>query len=165
MTPEMKNYQILCRQEEVLRFEKFDNEDAWKLGCLIVEDARAKGVSIAADIVINGYQVFRYGFPGTNGYNEIWLNRKAKSVTMMHRSTLAIHYMRKTGQEDIYRDGHLEPAEYGTMGGGFPIYVKGVGVIGVLSVSGLEHHEDHDMAVAGLCRYLGTEVERVYAIK
>lgn len=31
--------------------------------------------SIAADIVINEYQVFGYGFSRTNGYNEIWMNR------------------------------------------------------------------------------------------
>ena len=163
MDREMEIYKILCKQEETLRFDSFDNTDAWELGCLIVNEARSRGLSIAVDIVINGYKVFRYGFPGTNDYNEIWLSRKIKSVTMMHRSTLSIHYMRKTGQEDIYEGGHLEPAEYAAMGGGFPIYVNGVGVIGVLAVSGLEHHEDHDMAVTGLCKYLGKEVERVHA--
>ena len=163
MSRDMEVYEILCRQEEMLRFDSFDNEDAWKLGSLIVEDARKRNLPIAVDIRINGYQVFRYGFQGTNDYNEIWLKRKIRSVTMMHKSTLGIHYMRRTGREDIYENGYLDPAEYAAMGGGFPIYVKGTGVIGVLAVSGLEHHEDHDAAVSGLCKYLGKEVERVHA--
>ena len=163
MSRDMEVYEVLCRQEEMLRFDSFDNEDAWKLGSLIVEDARKRNLPIAVDIRINGYQVFRYGFQGTNDYNEIWLKRKIKSVTMMHKSTLGIHYMRRTGREDIYENGYLDPAEYAAMGGGFPIYVKGTGVIGVLAVSGLEPHEDHDAAVSGLCKYLGKEVERVHA--
>lgn len=163
MDKKMEIYEIITKQEQTLRFDKFDNEDAWKLGSLIVEEARRQGKVIAVDIVINGYKVFRYGFSGTNNYNEIWLTRKINSVTTMHRSTLAIHYMMHTGQEDIYQGGYLDPAKYAAMGGGFPIYVNGVGVIGVLAVSGLEHHEDHDMAVTGLCKYLGKEVERVHA--
>ena len=43
------------------------------------------------------------------------------------------------------------------MGGGFPIYVKGVGVIGVVAVSGLTHTQDHQMAVEGVARMLGIE--------
>ena len=49
------------------------------------------------------------------------------------------------------------------MGGGFPIYVNGVGVVGVLSVSGLEHHEDHNTAVYGICKFLGKEVKLIHA--
>ena len=101
MSRDMEVYEILCRQEEMLRFGSFDNEDAWKLGSLIVEDARKRNLPIAVDIRINGYQVFRYGFQGTNDYNEIWLKRKIKSVTMMHKSTLGIHYMRRTGREAV----------------------------------------------------------------
>ena len=78
---ETENYRIVKEQEESLRFGHFDNEDAWKLGNIIVEQARAKQVAIAAEIWINGYQVFRYGFQGTNSFNDIWLRRKAVSYT------------------------------------------------------------------------------------
>ena len=82
---------------------------------------------------------------------------------MIHRSTLRIHYMKSVGQDDLFVDGHLDPDEYSMMGGGFPIYVNGVGVVGVLSVSGLEHHEDHNTAVYVICNFLGKEVKLIHA--
>ena len=158
-----EKYDILCKQEEELRFEHFDNDDAWKLGKILVKKAKEDKLPIAIDIQINGYQVFRYGFAGTNGFNEIWLQRKINSVNMIHRSTLRIHYMKSVGQDDLFVDGHLDPDEYSMMSGGFPIYVNGVGVVGVLSVSGLEHHEDHNTAVYGICKFLGKEVKLIHA--
>ena len=129
-----EKYDILCKQEEELRFEHFDNDDAWKLGKILVKKAKEDKLPIAIDIQINGYQVFRYGFAGTNGFNEIWLQRKINSVNMIHRSTLRIHYMKSVGQDDLFVDGHLDPDEYSMMGGGFPIYVNGVGVVDRKSV-------------------------------
>ena len=135
-----EKYDILCKQEEELRFEHFDNDDAWKLGKILVKKAKEDKLPIA-----------------------IWLQRKINSVNMIHRSTLRIHYMKSVGQDDLFVDGHLDPDEYSMMGGGFPIYVNGVGVVGVLSVSGLEHHEDHNTAVYGICKFLGKEVKLIHA--
>lgn len=165
MSLEQDNYEIVKRQEEKLRFEHFDNEDAWKLGCQIVNDAREKQLSISVEIWINGYQVFRYGFPGTNNFNDIWMRRKVNTVNLLHRSSLRVHYMPCVGEDDIYEDGHLAPTKYGNMGGGFPIYVNGVGVIGALAVSGLSHTEDHQAAVDGIAKYLGVaDLEKVKEI-
>jgi uncharacterized protein (UPF0303 family) len=40
-------------------------------------------------------------------------------------------------------------------GGGFPITVKGAGIIGVIAVSGLPEREDHGVVVDALCDHLG----------
>ena len=152
-------YEIINKQEKILRFDHFTNEDAWKLGKTIVDIAEKEQLSIAVDIVINNYKVFRFGFSGTNNYNEIWLTRKVNSVTTMGCSTLKLYYMMQCGEEDIYKGGHLNPAEYAVMGGGFPICVSNVGMIGVLAVSGLHHIEDHNCAVRGLMKYLNKNVE------
>ena len=161
MTSDERNYKIVDEQENTLVFQKIDNLDAWKLGSMIVEEASEKNLPVAIDIELNGYQVFRYGFPGTNGFNDVWLKRKINTVNMMHKSSLRVFYMPSVGQDDIYRDGHLDPAVYGNMGGGFPIRVKGIGVVGVLAVSGLTHTHDHDLAVDGLTKFLGVKVKRV----
>ena len=152
-------YEIIDKQEKVLRFDHFTNEDAWELGKTIVETGYEEKLPIAVDIVVNGYKVFRFGFSGTNNYNEIWLTRKINSVTTMGCSTLKLHYMMQCGEEDIYQGGHLNPVEYAAMGGGFPINVNGVGMIGVLAVSGLHHIDDHNCAVKGIMKYLNKAVE------
>ena len=149
-----EKYNRIDLQEKQLRFEKFDNEDAWRLGCIYANEAKKQSVSIAVDIVLNGYQVFRYAGQGTNNYNEIWLSRKIQSVNTMHMSTLKLYYMIRAGKEDIYQGGHLDPAIYAAVGGGFPIYVNGIGCVGAVAVSGLTHYEDHDLAVEGLRKYL-----------
>ena len=157
MSLEQENYAIVVRQEEQLLFEHFDNDDAWKLGCQLVEDARKEGLAIAAEIWINGYMVFRYGCNGTNNYNDLWLSRKVRTVNMLHRSTLRAHYMPFVGEDDLYRDAHLDADVYDNMGGGFPIRVKGVGCIGVLAVSGLTHTRDHQTAADAMAKYLGIQ--------
>ena len=161
MTQKEKNYQTVDRQEKTLLFEHFNNDDAWRLGNIIVDTAQKRGLCVAVDIVINGYRVFRYGFNGTNMFNDVWLQRKINTVTVLHRSSLKVHFMPFVGQDDIYKDGHLDPGTYSNMGGGFPINVKGSGVIGVVAVSGLTHISDHDLAVDGVAKFLKIEVERV----
>ena len=42
MSLESDNYKIIEKQEQVLRFDHFDNEDAWELGSIIVEEAKEK---------------------------------------------------------------------------------------------------------------------------
>lgn len=157
MSAEHEKYKIVKKQEETLIFDHFDNRTAWELGRQIVEDAFRSGISIAVEIWINGYMVFRYGSNGTNNYNDLWLTRKVNTVNMFHRSTLRTHYMPYVGEDDLYRDAHLDPNVYSNMGGGFPICVKGVGCIGVLAVSGLTHTQDHQVAADGIAKFLGIE--------
>lgn len=155
MQTEEEKYRIIKVQEEKLVFDHFDNDDAWNLGKQIIEDARKDNVSIAIEIWINGYMVFRYGLKGTNNYNDLWLKRKVNTVNMFGKSTLRVHYMPFVGEDDLSKEAHLDLCEYSNMGGGFPIYVKGVGTIGILAVSGLTHIQDHQRAVDGIAKYLG----------
>ena len=156
-----KNYQLVLAQEEALRFDHFDYQDAWKLGTILAEKALARKLPVAVEIVLNGYLVFRYGCPGSNISNDIWLQRKVNTVTMMQVSTLHTYYMPLVGQDDICRDWHLKPDTYATLGGGFPIIIKGTGLVGVAAVSGLPHHLDHDLVIDAISEFLQIDVERV----
>jgi uncharacterized protein (UPF0303 family) len=42
-------------------------------------------------------------------------------------------------------------------GGGFPIRVKGAGLIGAITVSGLHERDDHGVVVAAICDHLGVD--------
>ena len=78
----------LKRQEALLQFPFFSNDDAWRLGTMLVEAAKERKVTPAFEITINGYVVFRYGFSGTNLHNERWLRRKRNTVQTTHMSSL-----------------------------------------------------------------------------
>ena len=51
----------------------------------------------------------------------------------------------------------LDPADYVLAGGGFPVAVKGAGVIGAICVSGLPERQDHEVIVAALCKHFGLD--------
>lgn len=144
----------IIKQEELLRFEHFSNEDALEIGMLLIEEARKRNAPVAIDITVNGYKVFRYGFQGTNAHNDMWLRRKMNTVNTVHKSSLHVFTILEQTGEDLEKDWFLDSMEYACMGGGFPIYIKGTGVIGCIGVSGLPHTQDHQVIVDVLCKYL-----------
>ncbi len=144
----------VIKEEQLLRFDHFSNEDALEVGMLLIEEAKRRKAAPAIDIVINGYQVFRYGFEGTNNHNTMWLKRKMNTVQVVHKSSLQVFAILKETGEDLLKDWFLDPMDYAAMGGGFPIYVKGTGIIGCIGVSGLPHLQDHGIIVDVLCKYL-----------
>nr|MBK5237423.1 heme-degrading domain-containing protein [Clostridium sp.] len=39
--------QLVIKQEEMLQFEHFNNQDAWELGQLVVEEIHKNGIELA----------------------------------------------------------------------------------------------------------------------
>ncbi len=156
---------VLEMQEEILQFSSFTNGDAWELGSLGGREARRLGLSIAVRIRLNnGYTVFQYGMDGTNLYNEQWLTRKEKTVQTLEQSSLRLYMNLRDSQESL-EERFLDPREYAACGGGFPIRVEEVGVIGSIVVSGLDHVSDHDLLVKCISKYLHVaEVPRIRAV-
>ena len=156
---------VLEIQEEILQFSSFTNADAWELGTMIVMEARRLGVSIALRIRLNnGYTVFQYGMDGTTLYNEQWLTRKENTVRVTEQSSLRFYMDLRQSQENM-EERFLDPREYAACGGGFPIRVEEVGVIGTIAVSGQDHVSDHDLLVKFISKYLHVaEVPRIRAV-
>jgi uncharacterized protein (UPF0303 family) len=48
-------------------------------------------------------------------------------------------------------------ADYAAHGGGFPLWVRGVGCVGSVIVSGMPQRDDHHVAVAAIAKVLGVE--------
>ncbi len=156
---------LLELQEEILQFTHFTNADAWELGNIIVAEAKKRGFSVAVSIRLNnGLTVFQYCFDGKNLTNENWMRRKHNVVKMMETSSLYL-YTKLKKTERTMADIFLDENDYANGGGGFPIRVEEVGVIGSILVSGLNHVADHDLIVKCLAKYLHTdEVPRIREI-
>ncbi len=141
----------LLDEEESLRFDAFDNDTAWALGCQLVEWARERSLAVTIDISRGQQQLFHAALPGTCADFDDWLQRKTRTVQRFGHSSYYV------GQRRPF-DGqpHLDPRSYTDSGGGFPITVRGVGVVGVVAVSGLSGEDDHGMIVSVLTRFLGS---------
>ena len=153
---------ILEMQEEVLQFSHFTNEDAWEVGNAIVAEARRRNLHVAVSIRLNnGYTVFQYAADGTNLDNERWMTRKYNTVKVKEMSSLRAYTLLKAEGHNL-EDWFMDPKEFAVCGGGFPIRVEEVGVIGAILVSGLEHAADHDLIIKCVSKYLHVdEVPRI----
>ncbi|MGI6095498.1 MAG: heme-degrading domain-containing protein [Lachnospiraceae bacterium] len=156
---------ILVMQEEILQFNHFTNEDAWELGNIIVQEAKRRGYQPAVSIRLNnGYTVFQYAANGTNLRSEELLRRKCNTVKVTEKSSLRL-YSELQQADKTMADILLDEKEYACAGGGFPIRVEEVGVIGAIAVANQNHFSDHDLIVKAVSRYLHVdEVPRIRSL-
>ena len=144
----------LEEQEDRLVFTTFDNDDSWRLGCSLVELARERALPVTIDIRANGHQLFHAALPGTAPANDLWIERKVRVVEHLRCSSyLAGRRLAAAGEELDHTHG-VDPARYATHGGAFPVRVRGVGVVGVVTVSGLPQADDHRLVVEAIEVYL-----------
>lgn len=144
----------LLQQERDFQFSEFSNGTAVKLGTAILEKAEQEGKRIAVDIRKNGELLFHAKMDGTGYDNDRWIERKRNVVHHFEHSSYYMHVLYKSENTTIEKSAYLDSMEYAAEGGSFPILIKNVGIIGTVSVSGLEGHEDHEMIAASLRKLL-----------
>jgi len=79
-----------------------------------------------------------------------WIRRKNNVVARFGRCSFYIgidHKHRGVAFDEIK---YLDPQDYAANGGAFPITIKGIGMIGTVTVSGLRQAEDHALVVEAL---------------
>ncbi len=155
MTAARPTLEALAREEQELVFDGFDEDTAWRLGVQLVEAARAAGLAVTIDVRRNGHQLFHAARPGTAPDNDAWVERMVRVVTRFGRSSLRVGEAARQAGTTFEEQMRLDPDAYAAHGGGFPITVRGVGVIGVVTVSGLPQLEDHAFVVEQLRAFLG----------
>jgi uncharacterized protein (UPF0303 family) len=147
--------QELEEQELRLQVTHFDNDDAWRLGCLLVDLARERDLGVTIDIRRGQQQLFHCALPGTTADNDSWIERKVHVVLRYGASSFLVGTRhRESGTTFEAATPHLNHSDYAAHGGAFPIRVRGVGVVGTVTVSGLPQAEDHALVVEGLERFL-----------
>jgi uncharacterized protein (UPF0303 family) len=145
---------LLLDQEQRLQFTAFDNETAIAIGMDIVGRGRRDKLPIAVDATRNQQQLFHMALPGTAVDNDLWIRGKNAVVYRFGHSSLYVgascRAAGKTMEEKYLVDSH----EYRAHGGAFPVFVKRVGLVGTITVSGLPQEEDHRMVVEAIERHL-----------
>ncbi|MFZ5968382.1 MAG: heme-degrading domain-containing protein [Bacillota bacterium] len=152
-----ENQKLLSKikeQEEYLRFTAFDNRMALELGLILIELGKKQKKPITIDITKNGQQVFHYAFDGTSPDNDQWIIRKSNVVTRFHTSSLFMGTKLKIEGKTIEEKYHISSMAFAPYGGAFPLYIKNVGVVGTVTVSGLKQVEDHELVVEAIGKYL-----------
>ncbi|MBI2717451.1 MAG: heme-degrading domain-containing protein [Rhizobiales bacterium] len=145
----------LILQEEKLRFDRFDEADAWSLGSRMRAEALARGLPLVIDIRHRGRPLFYAALPGTDADNPEWVRRKSNVTFRYHRSSYRVGRELAEKVAVLGADRGTDPLDYAPHGGSFPIHVKGTGVVGAVTVSDVPQREDHNFVVEMLCEFLG----------
>ena len=144
---------LVMHQEQTLVLSQFDEGVAFALGSSVRERALAEGLGLVVDVRTWDRQLFFAATAGTAADNAEWVRRKINTVRRFQRASYRMVLER--GEAPFSPQSGADPADYVIAGGGFPIRVKGAGIIGCLTISGLPGRSDHGVAVAALAMHLG----------
>ncbi len=118
-----------------------------------------RGLAVVIDVRRFGQPLFYTAMEGTTPDNVEWVRRKSNVVARFHHSSYAIGLKQKSKNETLLESQGLPVADYATHGGSFPLAVRGAGVVGSVTVSGLPQRMDHELVVEALCDLIGPDYE------
>src|SRR5512138_176364 len=144
----------LLQEEQELQFASFNEDTAWQIGCQLVERAKREGLPIVIDILFGSRQLFHAAMSGSALDNEEWVKRKARAAIRFGHSSFYMGELLKSRNQTIEKSYLVPESEVAPHGGSFPIIVKGTGMVGTITVSGLPSQDDHKVVVETIREYL-----------
>ena len=152
-----QDLQVIKAQEDTLQFETFDQTTAVAIGQVILRQAQERQLPIIVDVRKGEDCLFFAALPGTTAANADWARRKRNLVNLLEQSSYALGLQAKAGNDAVAMMA-LDPRDYTAHGGCFPIRVRGTGMVGTVTVSGLPQREDHQLVVEAIADFLGVKL-------
>jgi uncharacterized protein (UPF0303 family) len=140
----------LAQELAGLELGAFSQADAVALGLLATDRAISGQLAIVIEVHHLGRLAYRAALPGSLPDSDDWIGRKRRVVERYHRSTLAVRVAYEERGTTFNESTGLSESEYAAHGGGLPILVAGVGVVGGFYASGLPQVDDHEFLVSCL---------------
>lgn len=151
---------VLQEQEEKLRFKNFSREDALAIGLRIIELAKSKYKgNVAVRITEDKATVFACMMPEMTLEKDLWINRKLNVSKATGISSLRA-YMEITSGRMIETWRGREDS-FAACGGCMPVFMIKGPIFAYITVSGLEHHLDHQIIADAVAERLGVQTGSV----
>jgi uncharacterized protein (UPF0303 family) len=147
----------LLQEEQELQFTSFNETTAWQIGTQMVEHAMRENLPVTIDITRGEHQLFHASLKGTSADNDEWVKRKVRLVNRFGHSSFYMGQMLQHKETSIEESYLIPESEFAAHGGCFPIIVKGTGMVGTITVSGLPQEEDHKLVVQSIREFLAKE--------
>lgn len=143
----------LQAEQKDLVLKKFDENDAWVVGMWMREQAEKNNYAIGMAVSLNHKKVFHCTMPGSAPLSDDWLRRKENTVYKFFKSSHEMAFFLESQGQTVHGRYGLAHEDFAIAGGGVPVTVEGVGVVGTVAVTGLPQEKDHGLAADGI-RYL-----------
>jgi endoglucanase len=144
----------LLREEQQLQFDRFDDATARAVGAHLVARAEREHKTVTIQVSRGDTVLFKQAMPGASPDHADWIRRKNNLVGRTGHSSFYTHNEVRQGGGDHDALPGLDMRDYAAHGGAFPVIVRGQGVVGTVTVSGLPGPDDHALVVAALKDYL-----------
>lgn len=145
--------QSLTGKKEVLKkieLDSFSNRIALDMGLKIFDLAKSRNQHIGVEICRLNQPVFLYIDEGLPADKQNWLRRKANVAKQFEESSLSVRNDLKDGNMTLEKTFGLDDKDFIAKGGSIPIFVKNVGMVGTVTVSGLHDEADHQIIIDAL---------------
>jgi len=133
-----------------LQFTRFTNDDAVALGQLLVQLGVGRNLPIAIGISKPNHILFRAALDGATPDNGFWLEAKARTSARYLTPSLLVGLQSRRNGGRFEDNPMVDPTTHAAHGGSFPLYIRGVGPVATVTVSGLPQLDDHRLVVEAL---------------
>ena len=144
----------LVLEETVLVLPHFTLKDAVEIGEIGIEIARRESLALSIEVRLGEWIVFHTALPGAEPEQTSWITRKARVVLATGHSTMLERVRAEEEGVDWYEVHGLAEETHAIHGGGLPLNVSGLGLQGILLISGLPQVEDHLLGVRIITEFL-----------
>lgn len=133
-----------------IELDRFSNQTALDMGMAIIKLAKSRSQHIAVEISRLNHTVFLYVDDSLPEDKHNWLRRKANVVKRFEESSLSVKNDLLEGKMTLDKTFGLDEKDFLANGGAIPVFVKGAGMIAIITVSGLHDEEDHQIIIEAL---------------
>jgi uncharacterized protein (UPF0303 family) len=147
-------------EAETLVLPSLLQSEAIEIGEIAHQLGRDRGLAITIEVQFGTWSVFHIALPGTKSENDNWIARKARVVHATGNSTMRERVFAEENSFDWYLKHDLSEELHAIHGGGLPLNVNGLGLAGVLLISGLPQVQDHLLGVEVIAEFLARKGEQ-----
>ena len=151
----------LEREAKALELSSLTQAEALEIGSIAQAIGLERKLPIAVEVRMKDWIIFHASLPGSTPENDWWIGRKARAVNLTGRSTLHERVLAEEQGIDWHKSKGVEDELYAIHGGGLALNVVGLGLTGVLIVSGLEQVADHMLGVEIITEFLARKGEQL----
>ena len=153
--------QGLALEAKTLELTSLSQKEAIEIGEIALDLGFDRGVPIAVQVRLKDWIVFHASLPGSTPENDSWIARKARVVNATRNSTMYERVLAEEQGIDWHAVTGLSEETHAVHGGGLPLNVVGLGLTGILLISGLPQVEDHLLGVEIITEYLARKGEEL----
>jgi len=149
----------LALEARTLVLPSLTQAEAIEIGLIALNIGFSRTLPIAVEVRLKEWIVFHTSLPGSMPDNDSWIARKARVVMATGNSTMCERVLAEEQGIDWYETTDMPEVTHAIHGGGLPLNVRGLGLTGILLISGLPQVQDHLLGVEIITEFLARKGE------